>query len=83
VCVLADTHGDHPDGICREAEGAVWCADVGNQHCVRVGEGGEVMATVELDRGAFACALAERRIRTCSSSARSGADLSHRNLAGG
>jgi sugar lactone lactonase YvrE len=40
-----------------DAEGAVWYADVGNQHCVRVREGGEVMATVELDRGAFACAL--------------------------
>jgi sugar lactone lactonase YvrE len=40
-----------------DAEGAVWHADVGNQHCVRVREGGEVMAAVELDRGAFACAL--------------------------
>lgn len=32
-------------------------ADVGNRHCVRVREGGEVLATVGLDRGAFACAL--------------------------
>jgi len=30
---------------------------VGNRHCVRVREGGEVLATVELDRGAFACTL--------------------------
>jgi hypothetical protein len=30
---------------------------VGNKHCVRVREGGEVLATVEWDRGAFACAL--------------------------
>jgi hypothetical protein len=29
----------------------------GNQHCVRVREGGEVRATVNLDRAAFACAL--------------------------
>jgi sugar lactone lactonase YvrE len=55
--VWAQTPGDHPDGICIDAEGAVWYADVGNKHCVRVREGGEVLATVEWDRGAFACAL--------------------------
>jgi sugar lactone lactonase YvrE len=55
--VWAATPGDHPDGICVDASGAVWYADVGNQHCVRVSEGGEVLATVDLDRGAFACAL--------------------------
>jgi sugar lactone lactonase YvrE len=54
--VWAQTPGDHPDGICLDAE-AVWYADVGNRHCVRVREGGEVLATVDLDRGAFACAL--------------------------
>jgi len=30
---------------------------VGNKHCVRVREGGEVLQTIELDRGGFACML--------------------------
>jgi sugar lactone lactonase YvrE len=55
--VWAATPGDHPDGICIDATGAAWYADVGNQHCVRVAQGGAVLATVDLDRGAFACAL--------------------------
>lgn len=55
--VWAPTPGDHPDGICLDADGAVWYADVGNRHCVRVREGGAVLAVAEFDRGAFACAL--------------------------
>jgi len=48
---------DHPDGICLDAEGAIWYGDVGNKHCVRVREGGEVLQSIELDRGCFACIL--------------------------
>jgi sugar lactone lactonase YvrE len=55
--VWAATTGDHPDGICLDTTGAVWYADVGNKRCVRVREGGEILSTVDLDRGAFACAL--------------------------
>ncbi|OGO56062.1 MAG: gluconolaconase [Chloroflexi bacterium RBG_16_72_14] len=48
---------DHPDGICLDAEGAIWYGDVGNQRAVRVREGGEVLQRIDLDRGCFACAL--------------------------
>ncbi|TPL69068.1 SMP-30/gluconolactonase/LRE family protein [Mesorhizobium sp. B2-3-15] len=52
----ADLDG-YPDGICLDADGAVWYADVPNKHCVRVREGGDVLQTVTADRGCFACML--------------------------
>jgi sugar lactone lactonase YvrE len=55
--VWAATPGDHPDGLCLDGEGALWYADVGNAHCVRIREGGQVLATVDLDRGAFSCVV--------------------------
>ena len=53
----ADLHDGVPDGICIDAENAVWYGDVPNKRCVRVREGGEGLETVNLDRGCFACML--------------------------
>jgi sugar lactone lactonase YvrE len=55
--VWAHISGSHPDGICLDAEGAVWYGDVPARRSVRVREGGEVLQSIELDRGCFACAL--------------------------
>jgi sugar lactone lactonase YvrE len=46
------------DGICLDAEGAVWAQSGPMSHaCVRVREGGQVLERVELDRSPFACML--------------------------
>jgi sugar lactone lactonase YvrE len=62
--VWAELPGDFPDGICLDAEGAVWYASVPGRHCVRVREGGEVLRTIELDGGCFACVLGGEGRRT-------------------
>ena len=76
--VWATLGEDVPDGICLDAEGAIWYADVPHRHCVRVREGGEVLQTVELDRGCFSCALGGQDRRTLYIVAREwhGADIS-------
>lgn len=38
--VWADLGEDNPDGICLDADNAVWYSDVPHQRCVRVREGG-------------------------------------------
>jgi sugar lactone lactonase YvrE len=52
--VWADGIG--PDGICIDAEGAVWTSSGANA-CLRLGEGGEALQRIELDRSPFACML--------------------------
>ncbi len=62
--VWAEVDGSAPDGICLDAQGAAWFADVPNQRGVRVAEGGEVLQVVDVDRGCFACTLGGRDGRT-------------------
>jgi len=62
--VWADLGDGVPDGICIDGGNAVWYGDVPNKRCVRVREGGEVLQTINLDRGCFACMLGGADNRT-------------------
>ena len=62
--VWANLGGGVPDGICLDAANAIWYGDVPNKRCVRVREGGEVLQTLDLDRGCFACTLGGADKRT-------------------
>ena len=46
-----------PDGICLDAEGAVWIANPVANECVRFAKGGAVLKGVETDQLCFACML--------------------------
>jgi len=60
--------GIGPDGICLDADSAVWTQSADTRthtgrdsspegECIRVREGGEVLQRIEVDRAAFACML--------------------------
>ena len=48
--------GVAPDGICLDADGAIWTGTRDNE-CVRVAEGGEILDRIPLDRHCFATML--------------------------
>ena len=46
-----------PDGICLDAEGAVWFANPGGTDCARVAEGGALLEVIDTGQPCFACML--------------------------
>ncbi len=59
--VWADLSGSvpYPDGICVDADDAVWVASASQPRCVRVAEGGEVLQVAAFSQNCFACALGD------------------------
>ncbi len=56
--IFAAIPGSHPDGICLDAEGAVWVSNPRGDCLVRVFEGGRIAQTVATGaRGSYACML--------------------------
>jgi sugar lactone lactonase YvrE len=60
----AKLDGIMPDGICLDAEGAIWVASPISSAVLRVAEGGEVTHRIPLATQSFACMLGGPERRT-------------------
>ncbi|MCU1359987.1 MAG: gluconolactonase [Ilumatobacteraceae bacterium] len=55
--VWADLGDRLPDGICLDAEGAIWVSNAGGPECLRVAEGGQVLEVIDTGDKCYACML--------------------------
>jgi sugar lactone lactonase YvrE len=55
--VWADLGKSLPDGICLDAENAIWVACPTASEVIRVKQGGEVTERIKVETDAFACML--------------------------
>ena len=64
--VWADLRGTgiYPDGICLDADGAVWVAAAAQPLCVRVRAGGQIVEQAQFSQNCFACVLGDQDRRT-------------------
>ena len=65
-----------PDGLCLDAEGAIWVASPTTASVIRVKEGGEILDRIPVETNAYACMLGGEDLKTlfiCTSNA-SGVD---------
>jgi len=55
--VWAPTGSRAPDGICLDADGAIWIANPIAPECARIAQGGEVLEVIDTGQPCFACTL--------------------------
>jgi sugar lactone lactonase YvrE len=60
----ASTAPASPDGICLDAEGAIWIASPQTKEVLRIREGGQIDRRISISRSAFACMLGGPNRRT-------------------
>ena len=62
--VWASTQPYVPDGICLDADGAIWIANPIGPQCVRIAEGGKVLEVIDTGQNCYACMLGGEDGRT-------------------
>ena len=76
--------GSVPDGICLDAQGAIWIASPTTNECLRILEGGATAGRIATAHGAFACMLggADRRTLFIATASTSDPDQARRERGG-